>query len=439
MRYLNSIFIALLTFLFVTNAGFLRKFLSAILCGVLSFNSASCYSFLGNYGKVDAAVSSKEQVKDLDKASNKECELTDASSTGDPHLLTFDGLRYDLQTVGEFILIKSNNNDFEVQSRQKPFNSSTYISINSAVAIKVGSDRVAFYAQDFPNADTTTPLWVNGKPATFKGNKLLLKGGGEILNQGNNYAISAPTGEKVLVNFSSPFLNISPMVCKRPGRYSGLLGNVNENPNDDLQIRGGGNVLEAQSTYGDVNKVLNYVGLRLPGALDQSEKVYFENLYKHFANSWRVKKVESLFDYPAGKTIKDFINLSFPDKYLKLNMLSSEQIQKAHNACTNANVAQDLLEECIFDVGFSGFPKFANSTAEINSYVSTANHFFPNSRIHSTRHGLNRFTHQPHPVLHNRVTHQPHPVLHNQVTHQPHPLIHNQVIHQPKPKPKKQP
>ena len=193
-----------------------------------------------------------------------------------------------------------------------------------------------------PDADTTTPLRVNGKPTTLQGDKLALPGGGEILRQGGNYVMSAPTGEKVLVSSNGSYLNVSPIVDNRAGKYSGLLGNVNGNPNDDLQIRGGGNVLEVRSTYGDVNKVIKLVGLRAPGALDRAEQVYFDQLYKQFANSWRVKQEESLFDYPPGKTTKSYVNPGFPDKYLTLNMLDADQIQKAHTACTEQKVTEDL-------------------------------------------------------------------------------------------------
>lgn len=309
--------------------------------------------------------------------------LAQGYSTGDPHLNTFDGLRYDLQTVGEVILIKSNDGAFEVQARQAPL--SPYLSVNSAVAMKVGRNRVALYAREFPDADINTPLRVDGTPTTIQGDKLPLTDGGEILKQGNTYVISSPIGEKVLVTPSgagnNAFFNVASFVYKQPGIYNGLLGNVNGNPNDDLQIRGGGNVLEVQSTYGDVNEVLNGVGLRLPGALDRGEKVYFDQLYKKFGNSWRVKQQESLFDYPAGKTTKNYQDLAFPDQYLKLDMLSPDQIQTAQKACTKAKVSPDLLEGCIFDVGFSGYSEFARATAEVNGYVKIVKQLFPGVKI----------------------------------------------------------
>lgn len=342
-----------------------------------------------------------DSCKSQANQNKEECKLKEGKSTGDPHLATFDGLKYDLQTIGEVILIKSNDGSFEVQARQAPFGSS--FSIDSAVAVKVGSDRVALYAREFPDSDTINPLRVNGKSTTIQGGKLSLSGGGEIARQGDTYVISSPTGEKVVVSQSNAgnnaFFNISPYVYNRAGKYSGLLGNVNGNPKDDLQIRGGNNVLEFRSTYGDVNQVLNLAGLRLPGVLDTAEKLYFDQLYKDFGNSWRVKQEESLFDYPAGKTTKNYTDPSFPDKYLTLNMLSPDQIQKARNACNEAKVAQDLIEGCIFDVGFSGYSDFARATAEISGYVNIVNQLFPSLNIPTPDQAINRVIQQVVPTV----------------------------------------
>lgn len=319
-------------------------------------------------------------------------EIKGANSFGDPHLITFDGLRYSFQTVGEFILIKSNDGKFEVQARQVPVNSS--LSLNSAVALRVGENRIALYASDFPDETTSTPLRVDGKPITIQKDKFPLSGGGEVLKQGADYVVNFPTGEKVVIAPTrageNSYFNISPVVYQIPEYYSGLLGNINGNLKDDQQIRGGKNIVEVQSSYGDVSQVLNLVGLRTPGILNAAEKVYFDRLYKEFGNSWRVKAEESLFDYPVGKTAKNYIDPAFPDKYLTLNMLSADQIQKARDACTAAKVSQDLMEGCIFDVGFSGFSEFARATAEINGYVSIVNQLFPRLNIPTPEQAVDR-------------------------------------------------
>lgn len=80
MRSLRFIFIGIITFLFVTNIVFLRRTFSVLLCGVLSFNSTICYSFLGNYGKADAATPRSSAVvtsKDFSVVQKDEQKIAD--------------------------------------------------------------------------------------------------------------------------------------------------------------------------------------------------------------------------------------------------------------------------------------------------------------------------------------------------------------------------
>jgi hypothetical protein len=323
------------------------------------------------------------KCKQLPNNSNIGTPTRSGRSHGDPHIATVDGYSYSLQTVGEAILIKSNDGTFEVQERHSPMSAS--MSLNTAVAIKAGPDRVALYTREVPDGNNSNPLWVNGQPVTLQQDKLDLLGGGTIVKQGRNYVVHAPSGENVVISYGGSgdrtFLNISPFVYNQSGQYSGLLGNVNGNPKDDLQIRGGAVISETQSNYGDVKQVFNLTGLRLPGALDKVEKLYFDKLYKEFAQSWAVKPEESLFDYPTGKTTKNYTDPAFPDKYLTLNMLSAKQIKQAREACTQAKVTEDLMEGCIFDVGFSGFSDFARAAAEISGYISLVNQLVPGVNI----------------------------------------------------------
>lgn len=334
---------------------------------------------------IGAQACKENLCQSKDNQDSPECQLKEGKSYGDPHLVTFDGLSYSFQTVGEYTLVKSKNGDFEVQVRQTPFNSS--LSLNSAVAMKLGADRVAFYTKDFPDADSSTPVRVNSKPITILEDKFTLPGGGVIAKKGSTYVVNSTTGEKVVISTlnagGNPYFNVSPFVYNQPAKYSGLLGNVNGNLNDDQQIQGGGNVLEIQSTYGEMQKVFNLVGLRLPGQVDVVEKLYFDKLYKDFGNSWLIKPEKSLFDYLHGKTTENYTDPSFPDKYLKLDMLSSEQIEKARKLCTESGVDQNLMEGCIFDVGFSGFSEFSLAMSQIDDYVKLVNQLFPGLNIPS--------------------------------------------------------
>jgi len=73
------------------------------------------------------------------------CDAIDKAlhhSTGDPHITTIDGLRYDFQGHGEFIAVKSTTDNFEVQIRQEDVNKSGKVTMNTAVGIQTGSDVV---------------------------------------------------------------------------------------------------------------------------------------------------------------------------------------------------------------------------------------------------------------------------------------------------------
>ena len=63
-------------------------------------------------------------------------------SNGDPHLLTYDNKRYDFQAVGEFVLSRESSGGYQVQVRQQPAAASRTVSLNTAVAMKVGDEKV---------------------------------------------------------------------------------------------------------------------------------------------------------------------------------------------------------------------------------------------------------------------------------------------------------
>ncbi|MEH2464137.1 hypothetical protein [Nostoc sp.] len=65
MRQLRFVFIAFTTFLFVIGAVFLRRTVAVLLCGILSFNSASCYGFLNQIWVANAQTTPPPKKLDL--------------------------------------------------------------------------------------------------------------------------------------------------------------------------------------------------------------------------------------------------------------------------------------------------------------------------------------------------------------------------------------
>ncbi|WP_242045830.1 MULTISPECIES: VWD domain-containing protein [unclassified Calothrix] len=322
------------------------------------------------------AIYSKEPEE---KPQDRTGKPVKGTSYGDPHLITFDGHRYSFQTVGEFILAKSTDGIFEVQTRQSAVNKS--LSLNSAVAMKVGKNRVAFYSKDFPDANTNTPLRINGKPTVVEGDSLSLPGGGVIHKQNDsNYVVEWSTGEKVAITIYSrgqfKYMDVFPFVLEsQANQMVGLLGNVNGNVDDDLRFRSG-DILPSKSTYGDVRQLIERVSpIRIP--LGELEKIYLDKLNKDFGNSWRVSQKESLFDYGQAQSTATFTDKAFPDAYLTLDMLSPAQLEDARSQCLNARVDASLLDGCIFDVGFTGYSEFAYRAAQVSNILNVVESVIP--------------------------------------------------------------
>ncbi|MBW4651490.1 MAG: VWD domain-containing protein [Kaiparowitsia implicata GSE-PSE-MK54-09C] len=293
-----------------------------------------------------------------------------AASYGDPHIISFDGLRYSFQTVGEFVLMQSADRLFDVQARQSRMPGRD-LSLNTAVALNVAGDRVGFYVQNFPDADTSTPLRINGRPVTLRDNTLTLPRGGTITRLGTiHYTVTGPGKEEAVIRLATgrdfPFINVvvnAAQTMPSLPLYTGIFGNFNTRGEDDMQTRSG-RVIEPRSTYGNVSNLLSSV---LPRSipLRDAETLYFEQLSREFADSWRVSPAESLFDYAPGQTTASFTDRGFPNSFLTLRSLTPTQVRDAERTCQAEAVDPMFLEGCIFDVGLTQDNSFASAAGNL--------------------------------------------------------------------------
>ncbi|NND75470.1 MAG: VWD domain-containing protein [Ilumatobacter sp.] len=254
----------------------------------------------------------------------------ESTSWGDPHLVTFDRLAYDLQTVGEFLYTRTIDREVVIQVRQEPWRGSTKVSINTGVAASVNGHKVAVYRGG--------RVTVDGLDVTIaSGGTYLLGDGAAIFRSGSTYNVAWPGFEaqrpRLAVRFTSDYLNLYTYIPQSyAGTMEGLLGNADGNPQNEY-------------AYAD--------GTPIP------QPISTQTLYGTFADSWRITDAESLFDYGAGESTATFTDLSFPSSIIRLSDLDPAARAQAEAFCRGAGVTNPvLLTACVIDLvttGDSGF------------------------------------------------------------------------------------
>lgn len=256
------------------------------------------------------------------------------STNNDPRIVTFDGLLYGFQAVGEFVLLESDDRDLEIQVRQEEIG--TNVSANTAIATSVDDVRVGIYATD-------EPILIDGVPTEIADNNSISVGeNGGIFRDGDEYTLVYGNGEQIVANVrSGSRVDIDLLLAEnRQDAISGLLGNSNGDTNDDLSLRDG-DVLE--------------------------QPVAFETLYGDFADSWRIDQADSLFDYESGENTETITNLDFPTSAVTIDDLDATLRADAEQQVIDAGIAEDspLFEPTVIDLALT------QDTTIIDTAIST--------------------------------------------------------------------
>jgi VWD domain-containing protein len=235
----------------------------------------------------------------------------DATSVGDTHLTTFDGVYYDFQATGDFVLMQDGS-EFEVQTRQQtgpPQYPNT--AVNKGVAVRMGKSQVAIYIEP-------TRLVIDGAANNLADGKTIqLPTGVQITRDGGAYMVTSADGDSVVVTLEPQWIDVSVGLGHATAtKTRGLLGSSN------------GNGQAIETARGVVLK----------------EPVAFTDLYHTYADSWRVDPKDSLFTDPTS------INVGIPAKTFFASDLDPKVAANARTACQAAGVtAKDLLESCTLD------------------------------------------------------------------------------------------
>jgi hypothetical protein len=283
------------------------------------------------------------------------CSDSDSTAVGDPHILTVDGLRYDFQGAGEFVALRGANG-MQIQLRMEAVPTapplpddytglSSGVSVNTAVAARVGKRRVSYQPDTAPNAVTGTfVLRVDGAVTVLPADGIDLGDGGRVLPLASGgIQIDFPDQTTLMVNTSSwPFYGahwLHVNVFHTPA-YEGIMG--------------------ARSKGSWLPRLSNGSAL---GAKPASLHDRYVDLYVKFADSWRVNKDTSLFDYADGTSTAFYANKAWPTEngpYAAANVPVAKPLplKDANLACRD--VAGKIEKaNCVFDVRVMGHKDLA--------------------------------------------------------------------------------
>ena len=241
----------------------------------------------------------------------------DAVSLGDTHLTTFGGLLYDFQAMGDFLLAETGP-EFRVETRQVS-GAPTWpnAAVNQAVGVLAGKNRVAVCLPD--------RVVIDGKPARFPDNgQIALPGGGVVARRSNMVIVMGPTGDSMNATLNGSHIDVTVGLGRSPdAKVRGLLANVN----------------------GKVDAIAARDGAAL------TAPIAFQQLYGHYAESWRVRAAGESLLAPCGEAKE----IGVPKAPFYANNLPPELAKRNRDICMKYGARGGaLLNACMIDVAMLG-------------------------------------------------------------------------------------
>jgi hypothetical protein len=232
-------------------------------------------------------------------------------SVGDTHLTTFDGVHYDFQASGDFLLAEVAG-EFTVQVRQASGAPQwPNAAVNKVVAVRMGRTRFLFSVEP-------VSVMVDGTAVanTFE-RPLMLADGVQLRRQGNVYTASDKYGNRVRATLNSNWIDTGVMVGHTPSHVRGLLGNPG----------------------GDGASLLTSTGKRI------AAPVPFKQLYGVISPGWRVPTALSLLSKEPA------VKYGVPTRPFYARDLPPQLAERGRTLCERAGVKDtQALEDCVLDV-----------------------------------------------------------------------------------------
>lgn len=285
-------------------------------------------------------------------------------STGDPHLVTVDGVAYDFQAAGEYVLLRGDF--FELQARQRALATNgplgpnphtgltTCVSVNTGVAMRIGNRRISYLPRLGRETDASgLELRLDGNLVMLPGTGLPFAPGSRIVPGGSPNAIRIETVGGTIISINASFWDyyqtwIMDIHVNRARAKMGLMGTI-----------AAGSWLPSLPDGSSVGPMPADLGAR------------FKILYGVFAKSWLVNDSTTLFDYAPGQSTTNYRLPNWPGGNSPQNCYIPAEPgepqppkgltrEEAEKLCAEVG-DQRLREFCIQDLMVTGAQEFADN------------------------------------------------------------------------------
>ncbi|KAH9514277.1 hypothetical protein Btru_028587 [Bulinus truncatus] len=279
-----------------------------------------------------------------------EPEIVTGAAVGDPHIFTLDGRQYTFNGLGQFILMYVLKIDFMLQARtQQVLNSlgnKTAATVFVAFAAKEGN--YSRFQVELDSLQTGMVILANdmditldfystqGYNKTFGNNDITLIRGLQNNQTMLKVIFTSGISLKFYVGFKYlEFLVDVPVVYK--GKLRGLLGNFNDNPDDDF--------------------ILPNSSILTGDKINTDKKIFY-----NFGKEWEVTTSNTIFTYSSGKTALDYQYPEFIPLFIE--DIDSGILQEAQKKCGD-NVA------CTYDFAVTRSEQFASNSKKASQEIET--------------------------------------------------------------------
>lgn len=269
---------------------------------------------------------------------------------GDPHFITFDGVNYSFNGKGEYTLVKSNRTELAIQGRTEPVNGTINATIMTSVVMREASSDII---EVRINADHQgLQVLQNQKSLSFAEQSWMdLQGVFVFSPTSANVTVMFPTGAGVEVRLREGSMTTTVLLPEEfEENTNGLLGLMNGDPADDLQLNNNQFVLD----FKDPEEIFN------------------------FAASWNVPNSSALFTYDSQHLLDTYYFAPRHDA----NFIPVFSVPENPDDPLNSQAAQICTGEgsefCRFDILVGRNPALGNLTrTSYQSHISLVDHLKP--------------------------------------------------------------